>query len=87
MSPTTLPAGPEHGHVTFLGAGPGDPGLLTLRAVEALANADVLVAEYEVLDMVRVHARQGVAVLSTNTDGGRLWARLPVRIRAQARLN
>ena len=44
MSPTTLPAGPEHGHVTFLGAGPGDPGLLTLRAVEALTNADVLVA-------------------------------------------
>ena len=47
MSPTTLPAGLEHGHVTFLGAGPGDPGLLTLRAVEALANADVLVAEHD----------------------------------------
>ncbi|EKX69147.1 bifunctional uroporphyrinogen-III C-methyltransferase/uroporphyrinogen-III synthase [Streptomyces ipomoeae] len=66
MSPTTLPAGPEHGHVTFLGAGPGDPGLLTLRAVEALANADVLVAEHEVLDVVRVHARAGVAVLDTD---------------------
>ncbi|MEZ0160013.1 DUF397 domain-containing protein, partial [Streptomyces griseorubens] len=37
----TTPAPPEQGHVTFLGAGPGDPGLLTLRAVEALANADV----------------------------------------------
>ena len=34
-----------HGHVTFLGAGPGDPGLLTLRAVEALAQADVLLAD------------------------------------------
>ncbi|GGW63874.1 MULTISPECIES: bifunctional uroporphyrinogen-III C-methyltransferase/uroporphyrinogen-III synthase [Streptomyces] len=65
MSPTTLPAGPEHGHVTFLGAGPGDPGLLTLRAVEALANADVLVAEHEVLDVVRTHARPGVAVVHT----------------------
>ncbi|MFI1361158.1 uroporphyrinogen-III synthase [Streptomyces sp. NPDC020898] len=68
MSPTTLPAGPEHGHVTFLGAGPGDPGLLTLRAVEALANADVLVAEHEVLDVVRAHARQGVAVINTELD-------------------
>ncbi|MEV7130703.1 uroporphyrinogen-III synthase [Streptomyces sp. NPDC093260] len=68
MSPTTLPAGPEHGHVTFLGAGPGDPGLLTLRAVEALANADVLVAEHEVLDVVRTHARAGVTVVHTDPD-------------------
>ncbi|MFE4670380.1 uroporphyrinogen-III synthase [Streptomyces sp. NPDC056716] len=68
MSPTTLPAGPEHGHVTFLGAGPGDPGLLTLRAVEALGHADVLVAEHEVLDVVRVHARPGVAVVNTDRD-------------------
>ncbi|MYR47128.1 SAM-dependent methyltransferase, partial [Streptomyces sp. SID5910] len=68
MSPTTFPACPEHGHVTFLGAGPGDPGLLTLRAVEALANADVLVAEHEVLDVVRTHARQGVAEVHTDAD-------------------
>jgi uroporphyrinogen III methyltransferase/synthase len=68
LSPTTLPAPPEHGHVTFLGAGPGDPGLLTLRAVEALANADVLVAEHEVLDVVRTHARQGVAEVHTDAD-------------------
>ncbi|NXY98195.1 bifunctional uroporphyrinogen-III C-methyltransferase/uroporphyrinogen-III synthase [Streptomyces sp. BR123] len=62
--PTTsaLPAAAAagHGHVTFLGAGPGDPGLLTLRAVEALAAADVLIAEPEVLEVVRTHARAGV---------------------------
>ncbi|EFL15822.1 uroporphyrinogen-III synthase [Streptomyces sp. C] len=61
-SPTTSPfagvAAP--GLVTFLGAGPGDPGLLTLRAVEALAAADVLIAEPEVLEVVRTHARAGV---------------------------
>ncbi|MFI9649962.1 uroporphyrinogen-III synthase [Streptomyces sp. NPDC052040] len=68
MSPTTLPAGLDHGHVTFLGAGPGDPGLLTLRAVEALANADVLVGEHDVLDVVRTHARAGAAVLTTGPD-------------------
>ncbi|MET7637088.1 bifunctional uroporphyrinogen-III C-methyltransferase/uroporphyrinogen-III synthase [Streptomyces sp. NPDC005438] len=50
------------GHVTFLGAGPGDPGLLTLRAVEALAQADVLVADPQVYDMVRAHTRTGVEV-------------------------
>jgi uroporphyrinogen III methyltransferase/synthase len=68
LSPTTLPAGLAHGHVTFLGAGPGDPGLLTLRAVEALANADVLVGEHEALDVVRTHARAGVAVVNTDPD-------------------
>lgn len=60
--PTTsaCPVVAAHGHVTFLGAGPGDPGLLTLRAVEALAAADVLIAEPEVLEVVRTHARAGV---------------------------
>ncbi|WP_335937123.1 uroporphyrinogen-III synthase [Streptomyces sp. PTD5-9] len=66
MSPTgpaasDFPAVSAHGHVTFLGAGPGDPGLLTLRAVEALASADVLVAEPDVLGVVRCHARAGVS--------------------------
>ncbi|MER5360909.1 bifunctional uroporphyrinogen-III C-methyltransferase/uroporphyrinogen-III synthase [Streptomyces sp. NPDC002785] len=66
MSPTgpavsDFPTLSAQGHVTFLGAGPGDPGLLTLRAVEALASADVLVAEPDVLGVVRCHARAGVS--------------------------
>ncbi|MFD6419584.1 uroporphyrinogen-III synthase [Streptomyces sp. NPDC060194] len=69
MNPAIVPSAPlpsapagaaGQGHVTFLGAGPGDPGLLTLRAVEALSVADVLVAEEHVLDVVRTHARAGV---------------------------
>jgi uroporphyrinogen III methyltransferase/synthase len=53
------------GHVTFLGAGPGDPGLLTLRAVEALTEADVLVGDRPVLDVVRIHARLGADTVDT----------------------
>ena len=33
------------GWVSFVGGGPGDPGLLTVRAVELLRSAEVVVTE------------------------------------------
>ena len=33
----------EHGWVWLCGAGPGDPGLLTLHAANALRQADVVI--------------------------------------------
>ena len=36
------------GRITFVGAGPGDPGLLTVRAVEVLRAAQVLVLDPDV---------------------------------------
>ncbi|MBB5234576.1 uroporphyrinogen-III C-methyltransferase [Deinococcus budaensis] len=40
------PAAPSRAFVSLIGAGPGDPGLLTLRGAEALRQADVVLFDY-----------------------------------------
>lgn len=58
------------GHVWLVGAGPGDPGLLTLAALAALDAADVVVHDALIDPRVLALARAGAAVERAGKRGG-----------------
>jgi uroporphyrin-III C-methyltransferase len=59
------------GEVWLAGAGPGDPGLLTLHAVNALSQADIIVYDALVHDAVLRLARPEVVLEFAGKRGGR----------------
>ena len=73
MSPTrsksdqttkTKTAARQPARVVFVGGGPGDPGLMTVRAVECLATADtVVIDQVSREEVVARHCREGVEVV------------------------
>lgn len=66
VAPSTRRA--PRARVAFVGAGPGDPGLFTVRARDYLAAADVIVLDsLHLADQVRPYARQDVVFV----DGSR----------------
>ncbi len=71
LARTSQNVGHDVGEVALVGAGPGDPGLLTLRALRALQNADVILYDRlvsaEVLDLAR---RDAERIYVGKTAGG-----------------
>ncbi|MFT5538751.1 MAG: uroporphyrin-III C-methyltransferase [Alphaproteobacteria bacterium] len=61
----------EPGWVWLIGAGPGDPGLLTLLAARALAQADVVVYDALVDLRILTFARNGAELILAGKRGGR----------------
>ncbi len=62
---TTLPA-----KVYLVGAGPGDPDLLTIKAAKALARADVILVDDLVNLAVLEHAQASARIIHVGKRGG-----------------
>ena len=67
------------GTVYLVGAGPGDPELVTLRAVECLRQADVILYDYLVNPEILVHAAGEAERICLGRHGqGRIWTQTEI---------
>ena len=64
-----LTAKPRQGHVALVGAGPGDPELLTLKARKALDEADVIIHDRLVAPEILELARREATLLDVGKQG------------------
>lgn len=64
--------GAKKGVVYLVGAGPGDPGLLTLRAAELIASADVVLHDELIHPALLDSVRAGAVVRAVGKRGGNL---------------
>ena len=64
------PAGAPEGRVLLVGAGPGDPGLLTLKALRALNEADVILHDRLVSDDILELARRDATLIPVGKEVG-----------------
>jgi uroporphyrin-III C-methyltransferase len=59
------------GFVSVLGAGPGDPELLTLKAVDRLGKADAILFDDLSAGPILTHAREGADLVGVGKRAGR----------------
>ena len=58
------------GKVYLIGAGPGDPGLLTLKGQACIANADVVIYDYLAAPALLAHAAPDAEMIYVGKKGG-----------------
>ncbi len=76
------PAVTAVGKVFLIGAGPGDPGLITWRGVECLRRADVVLYDYLVNPAILRHTRADAELQSLGRHRGeRLWTQTEINDR------
>jgi uroporphyrinogen III methyltransferase/synthase len=63
------PSTSHFGAVYLVGAGPGDPGLITVRGVECLARADLVLYDYLVNPRLLAHLRPGAEAVCLGRHG------------------
>ncbi len=64
-----LAAEPAQGHVDFVGAGPGDPDLMTLKARRALDRADVVIHDRLITPAILDLARREALIIDAGKTG------------------
>ena len=58
------------GKVYLIGAGPGDPDLITVKGVECIRNADVVVYDYLAADQLLAYSRKDTEIIYVGKKGG-----------------
>lgn len=58
------------GNVYLVGAGPGDPGLITVKGLECIQNADVIIYDYLAHPSLLQHARSDAEIIYVGKKGG-----------------
>ncbi len=70
-----MPDSPQPGTVYLVGAGPGDPGLITMRGVQCLRRADVVLYDYLANPQLLAYCRPDAEKISLGKHGrGRIWS-------------
>jgi len=59
-----------NGKIYLIGAGPGDPGLITVKAAECIKTADVVVYDYLAAPALLSYAREDAEIIYVGKKGG-----------------